>query len=77
MLVNKDVALDRARICASCDRLIKTTFTCKECLCFMKVKVKLEYASCPLHKWGPVFPESTIVPDINDRPEANIPSEEQ
>ena len=51
MLADKETAIERAKACADCDRLFKPTFSCKECGCFMKVKVKLENASCPLGKW--------------------------
>lgn len=41
----------RYSICQSCDRLTKTTKQCRECGCFMKIKVKLADAFCPLGKW--------------------------
>lgn len=41
----------RYDICNSCDRLTKTTKQCRECGCFMKLKVKLADAVCPLGKW--------------------------
>lgn len=41
----------RYSICEACDRLTKTTKQCKECGCFMKLKVKLADAVCPLGKW--------------------------
>lgn len=46
-----DYAAQRMNICMSCDRLFKTTRQCKECGCFMKIKVRLKNASCPLDKW--------------------------
>lgn len=46
--------LQRWNTCISCDRLLKVTRQCKECGCFMKVKVRLRNASCPIGKWGPV-----------------------
>jgi len=51
IIVPKDVAQKRFDICKSCDRLLKPTFNCKECGCFMKVKVKLNDSHCPLGKW--------------------------
>ena len=39
----------RFSICEGCPSLISGV--CKECGCFMKQKVKLELASCPLGKW--------------------------
>lgn len=44
----------RYDICLGCDRLIKSTKTCKECLCFMNRKTWLKDAQCPLGKWGTV-----------------------
>ena len=45
-------AMERWNICMSCDRLLKVTRQCKECGCFMKVKVRLKNSTCPLGKWG-------------------------
>lgn len=45
-------AMERWNICMACDRLIKATRQCKECGCFMKIKVRLKGSSCPLDKWG-------------------------
>jgi hypothetical protein len=42
---------NRWSICEQCPRLLKTTSQCKECGCFMKIKVKLKEAVCPLGKW--------------------------
>ena len=42
---------DRIAECAGCDRLLKPTFQCKECGCFMKLKARLEEATCPIGKW--------------------------
>jgi hypothetical protein len=41
----------RMSICNSCPSLLSVTKQCKECGCFMKIKVKLEQAVCPLGKW--------------------------
>jgi len=49
-----EYAVKRLDICASCDRLFKPTYTCKECGCFMKIKTSLKSAECPLGKWGKV-----------------------
>ena len=46
-----ELANKRLDICLSCDRLIKATKQCKECGCFMALKVKLQHAVCPLSKW--------------------------
>jgi hypothetical protein len=50
-MVTKELAIARARVCAGCDRIFKPTFTCKECGCFMNIKVRLSGAKCPLDKW--------------------------
>lgn len=42
---------ERVQICQTCPELIKSTFQCKKCGCFMKQKSKLADASCPLKKW--------------------------
>lgn len=48
---NQDLYDTRIEVCSSCDLLIKPTFQCKECGCFMKLKAKLVDATCPLGKW--------------------------
>ena len=49
--VIKEVAQARFDICKKCDKLNTDTFTCKECSCYMKWKVKLANTKCPLEKW--------------------------
>ena len=44
-------ARQRWDICEDCPELIKATTQCKNCGCFMRLKVKLEEATCPLGKW--------------------------
>ena len=51
MWVKKEVAQPRYDICKKCDKFISATAQCKACGCFMKIKVKLEGAKCPLEKW--------------------------
>jgi hypothetical protein len=41
----------RFSLCLSCPELIKFTSQCKKCGCFMRIKTKLEHASCPIGKW--------------------------
>jgi hypothetical protein len=50
-LVVKKIAQERYDICKSCDRFNTVTYQCKECMCFMKLKVKLKNSHCPLNKW--------------------------
>lgn len=44
-------AQDRLDVCLDCPSLIGPTKQCKECGCFMALKVKLKEATCPLGKW--------------------------
>lgn len=54
--VPEDVKEARWNICASCDKLYKPTNSCKLCGCFMKVKVTLPFAECPVKKWEAYTP---------------------
>jgi hypothetical protein len=49
--VEDEESADRYAKCLACPSLIKTTKQCKECGCFMAMKVKLKNATCPLGKW--------------------------
>ena len=49
--VSEEKAAERLAICEVCPSLLKLTHQCKECGCFMKLKTKLENATCPLGKW--------------------------
>jgi hypothetical protein len=42
---------ERFDICNGCPELINLTTQCKKCGCIMKIKTKLEKASCPIGKW--------------------------
>ena len=42
---------DRFDICDSCEKFNRSTYTCKECGCFMPVKITIPLTSCPLGKW--------------------------
>jgi hypothetical protein len=41
----------RYSLCQDCPEFFKPTTQCKQCGCFMKVKVKLKQATCPIGKW--------------------------
>ena len=41
----------RLEICKSCEFYRASTNQCKKCGCFMKLKVSLGKASCPIGKW--------------------------
>jgi hypothetical protein len=45
------MAFNRLSICQQCPEFIKLTTQCKKCGCIMKLKTKLELATCPLEKW--------------------------
>jgi hypothetical protein len=47
-----DLAKSRYEICKACPEFINATKQCKKCGCFMKFKTKLQFAECPIHKWG-------------------------
>lgn len=47
----EELAESRLKICQSCKAFRPLTQTCKKCGCFMKMKVQLEKAYCPLDKW--------------------------
>jgi hypothetical protein len=55
--VTKDVAQERFDICKGCPFLLATN-QCSKCGCFMKLKVKLAHAECPIGKWGKVNQET-------------------
>lgn len=44
-------AQKRLDICNKCPSLDKSGGRCEECGCFVTVKVKLDFESCPLKKW--------------------------
>jgi hypothetical protein len=44
------MAIDRWRVCRECPEL-RVNAICGKCGCFMKAKVKLSQAECPLGKW--------------------------
>jgi len=50
-LSGDEIELHRFSICEACPSLIKATKQCKECGCFMKLKVKILSAQCPIGKW--------------------------
>ena len=47
----REISKKRMKICKACDCFISKTNKCNECGCFMKVKVKLKKAECPMGKW--------------------------
>lgn len=51
MFVVKEVAQARYDICKQCEHFNKIMYTCNQCGCFMKAKVKMTQATCPISKW--------------------------
>lgn len=49
--VSEEIGKKRYDVCQQCPELIDLTKQCKQCGCFMVMKVKLEKATCPLGKW--------------------------
>lgn len=49
--VDDSVSEKRMAKCLECPELIQMTKQCKQCGCFMNMKVRLEKAVCPLGKW--------------------------
>ena len=47
-----EVYKERLDICNSCDYFFKPTGQCKKCLCFMSIKARLSFLSCPINKWS-------------------------
>jgi len=45
------LTIERLSVCGSCPELIKLTYQCKKCGCFMKAKTRLDSAKCPIGKW--------------------------
>lgn len=43
--------IERLNICKECDRYNTLLKTCKECKCFMPIKVNLAGENCPIGKW--------------------------
>ena len=52
VLVSSDVAQKRFELCEDCEFFDHESTRCKECGCFMKVKINLAGAKCPIDKWG-------------------------
>lgn len=49
--VDDSISDERMSVCKECPELLSISKQCKQCGCFMSVKVKLKEATCPLGKW--------------------------
>jgi ribosomal protein L40E len=47
----EELAEYRFSICKTCPAFRPKSETCRKCGCFMKLKTKLEQATCPIGKW--------------------------
>jgi predicted Zn-ribbon and HTH transcriptional regulator len=52
VIVDDKIEQERFSICSSCEYLVEDR--CRKCGCFMKKKVKLAPAKCPIDKWGKI-----------------------
>jgi hypothetical protein len=50
LIAKKEIAQERYNICKACESFTAAKL-CKECNCFMPVKVKIAHAWCPKTKW--------------------------
>jgi hypothetical protein len=50
-LVSKKIEEKRWKKCLDCTFLTKHLNRCRKCGCFMKIKVKLKKARCPIGIW--------------------------
>ena len=51
VLSQEDLAKSRISICEKCSLFDNSRNTCQSCGCFIKAKVKLQSAKCPIGKW--------------------------
>lgn len=50
-LIDMDSFQERIKVCDTCENLVKMTFSCKKCGCFMKIKARFKKSTCPIGKW--------------------------
>ena len=50
-LIDSAAAKERYSICQSCNNFNKLTTQCKKCGCFMPIKVRYSFFSCPMNNW--------------------------
>lgn len=51
IIYDQDIIDKRWSECEKCEFLIKPTNNCSQCGCFMKAKIRVATASCPIGKW--------------------------
>jgi hypothetical protein len=51
---------ERAKICNECEHLNKLISQCRKCGCWMPAKTRLNWAECPIGKWGKIIPTKEV-----------------
>lgn len=64
MFASKQDAMARKAVCETCPS--KSLLICTECNCLVAAKIRLNYASCPLNKWGQVAAELETPWDVDE-----------
>lgn len=67
--------LERVIICKSCDHLLQKLEICKKCGCYMPWKTQLDFAKCPIGKWGKITrnPDGSVI----NSEDTNTPNQEE
>lgn len=79
IFVSDEKESERLKICKGCEYYNRKEDECEECGCYIPMKVKIIFDSCPINKWG-VDKESwdqnfeTILKDLKelDNPEESL-----
>lgn len=50
--VTDEIYKERTMTCRNCDRYNEMQNVCMECGCFVPMKTKIIFDSCPLNKWA-------------------------
>jgi hypothetical protein len=50
-ITDEKTSEERMEICKKCDSFVQMFKLCKECGCFMPIKVTFEKMKCPINKW--------------------------
>ena len=62
-IARQDTQESRRTVCNGCDRREQQYDRCKECGCFISLKIRLPKERCPLSKWLEEEPESDLKPN--------------
>lgn len=53
LFTTRKIAAERLEVCFSCEQITRSTpKRCVLCSCFMRAKVQLRKAACPIGRWG-------------------------